>query len=150
MENMQSSESQASALLEEQGKIDFKKPVPFYIEELKGSDWDETTGEDALDMANGLDSTEHNEELQDTRTDPDRGYFKWSVTLGFLINPDQKEKDPIEVLGSMKRKYPGHTAFEYNSINTFVMNRINERIGGKPINELFSEVADQAQKRSQK
>ena len=45
-----------------------------------------------------------------------------------------------EVLRKMKRKYPGHTAFEYNSINPFVVNRINERIGGKPMNVLFSEM----------
>jgi len=132
--------STVMALLEAQGKIDVKKPVPFYIEELKGSDWDDTTVEDALDMANGLDSTEHDEEIQDTRTNPERGYFKWAVTLGFLVNPDQKETNPIEVLRSMKRKYPGHTAFEYNSINTFIMNRISERVAGKPINELISEM----------
>jgi CubicO group peptidase (beta-lactamase class C family) len=132
--------STVMALLEAQGKIDIKKPVPFYLEELKGSDWDETTVEDALDMANGLDSTEHDEPLQDTRTNPKRAYYKWGVTLGFFVNPDQPEKDPFEVLRNMKRKYPGHTVFEYNSINPFVMNRINERIGGKPINELFSEL----------
>ena len=132
--------STVMALLEAQGKIDVKKPVPYYLEELKGSDWDETTVEDALDMANGLDSTEHDEPVQDTRTNPERGYFKWGVTLGFFINPNQKERDPIQVLRSMKRKYPGHTAFEYNTINTFVLNRINERIGGKPITELFSEM----------
>jgi len=132
--------STVMALLEAQGKIDVKKPVPFYIEELKGSDWDNTTVEDALDMANGLDSTEHDEEIQDTRTNPDRGYFKWAVTMGFLVNPNQKETNPIEVLRSMKRKYPGHTAFEYNSINTFIMNRINERVTGKPVNELISDM----------
>lgn len=54
-------------------------------------------------MAIGLDSTKHKEETQDTRTNPERGYFKWAVTLGFLVNPDQKETNPIEVLRSMKR-----------------------------------------------
>lgn len=60
------------ALLEAQGKIDIKKPVPFYIEELKGSYWDDTTVEDALDMVNSLDSTEHDVEIQDTMTNPER------------------------------------------------------------------------------
>ena len=54
-------------------------------------------------MAIGLDLTKHEEETQDTRTNPERGYFKWAVTLGFLVNPDQKETNPIEVLRSMKR-----------------------------------------------
>ena len=128
------------ALLEEQGLIDVKKPVPEYLPELAGSDWDETTVEDVLDMANGLDSTEHDEPVQDTRTNPDRAFFQWGVTLGIFINPDQQERDPFAVLRRMKRKYPGHTAFEYNSINPFVMNRINERLTGLPVNELFSEM----------
>jgi CubicO group peptidase (beta-lactamase class C family) len=128
------------ALLEHQGKIDVKKTVPSYLPDLKDSAWDTVTVEDALDMANGLDSTEHDEPVQDTRTNPKQPYYQWGVTLGFFTNPDQKEKDPYEVLRNMKRKYPGHTAFEYNSINPFVVNRINERVGGKPINVLFSEM----------
>ena len=39
----------------------------------------------------------------------------------------------------MKRKTPGHEKFEYNSINTFVVNRIAERVAGKPLYEQFSE-----------
>ncbi len=199
----------STTMLTDEGKIDFNKPMPTYVPELRGTHWEQATVKNVMNMSsgldieknmvnlmnqnswiakwfsavfeakgswremsqkavplkgesagdhfrysgantqtlvlatqyvNGLDSTEHDEELQDTRTNPERGYFKWAVTLGFLINPDQKEKDPLEVLRSMKRKYPGHTAFEYNSINTFVMNRINERIGGKSIIELFSEM----------
>jgi len=132
--------STVMALLEQQGKIDIKKPVSDYIAELKGSEWDTVMVEEALDMANGLDSTEHDEPVQDTRTNPDQVYYQWGVTLGFFVNPDQKERDPFMVMRGMKRKYPGHTAFEYNSINTWVMNRINERVGGKPVNELFSEM----------
>lgn len=132
--------STVMALLEHQGKVDVKKPVPHYLPELKGSAWDTVTVEDALDMANGLDSTEHDEPVQDTRTNPKQPYYQWGVTLGFFTNPDQEEKDPYGVLRNMKRKYPGHTAFEYNSINPFVVNRINERVGGKPINVLFSEM----------
>lgn len=128
------------ALLEEQGLIDVTKPVPEYLPELEGSAWDETTVEDALDMANGLDSTEHDEEAQDTRTNPDQAFFQWGVTLGVFINPDQVERDPYAVLRKMKRKYPGHTAFEYNSINPFVVNRINERVTGLPTNVLLSEM----------
>lgn len=128
------------ALLEEQGLIDVKKPVPAYLPELAGSAWDETTVEDVLDMANGLDSTEHDEPAQDTRTNPDRVYFQWGVTIGMFVNPDQEERDPFAVLRGMQRKYPGHTAFEYNSINPYVMNRINERLTGMPTNVLLSDL----------
>lgn len=132
--------STVMALLEHQGKIDVKKPVPHYLPELKGTPWDEVTVEHALDMANGLDSTEHDEPVHDTRTNPKQPYYQWGVTLGFFTNPDQKETDPYGVLRNMKRKYSGHTAFEYNSINPFVVNRINERVTGKPMNVLMSEM----------
>jgi len=128
------------ALLEAQGKIDVKKPVSHYLSELKGSVWDTVTVEDALDMANGLNATEHDEPVRDTRTNPEQIYYQWGVTLGFFPNAEQKERDPYAVLRRMERKYPGRTAFEYNSINTWVMNRINERVGGKPVSELFSEM----------
>jgi CubicO group peptidase (beta-lactamase class C family) len=39
----------------------------------------------------------------------------------------------------MKRRKPAYSAFEYNSIDTFVQNRIVERVADKPISELFSE-----------
>lgn len=133
--------STVMAILEQQGKIDVKKPVSFYLEELKGSEWDGTTVEEMLDMSNGLDSTEHDEGVQDTRSNPERVYYQWGVTIG--IFPDagnMKTHDVWEILRGMKRKYPGHQKFEYNSINTFVMNRINERIGGKPVSALVSEL----------
>ena len=128
-------------MFEEQGKIDVKKPVPFYLPELKGSDWDDTTVEMMLDMANGLDSTEHDEAAQDTRTNPDRVYYQFGCSVGmFPWKEGMVKRDLWEILRGMKRKYPGHTKFEYNSINTVVMNRINEVIGGKPVSELASEM----------
>ncbi|MCJ0806210.1 serine hydrolase domain-containing protein [Vibrio vulnificus] len=132
--------STVMALLEQQGKVDIKKTVPHYLPELKGTPWDKVTVEHALDMANGLDSTEHDEPVHDTRTNPKQPYYQWGVTLGIFTNPDQKETDPYGVLRNMKYKYPGHTSFEYNSINPFVINRINERVTGKPMNELLSEM----------
>jgi len=128
------------AIFEAQGKIDVQKPVSYYLEELKGSEWDNTTIEQMLDMSNGLDSTEHDEEKQDSRTNPDRTYYQFLCSIGLLPDRGQKTHDQMVIISQMKRKYPGHTKFEYNSINTFLMNRINERIGGKPINELLSEM----------
>ncbi len=47
------------ALLEDQGKIDVAQPVTHYLPELAGSIWDTVTLDQTLDMATGLDSTEH-------------------------------------------------------------------------------------------
>ena len=39
----------------------------------------------------------------------------------------------------MKKVKPGHAAFEYNSINTFVLELIVNQVTGKTLNEVFGE-----------
>lgn len=52
------------AFLEYEGKVDVNKPVSDYLPELKGSEWDTVTVEEMLDMATGLNGTEHKENLK--------------------------------------------------------------------------------------
>ncbi len=124
-------------LLALEGKIDIKKPVSEYVPELKGSVWDEVTVEETLDMATGLDSTEHEE--PDARTNPVRGWYKWAVSIGLFEDKDNLNLSPIDVLKDMKRLKPGNTAFEYNSINTFVLEMIVNRVTGQTLNEVFGD-----------
>lgn len=128
------------AILEAEGKVDVGKPVSHYLPQLMDTAWDTVTVEETLDMATGLDCTEHDEPNHDSRTNPDQGWFKWAVTMDIFQNPAQKETSPFEVLRAMKRRKPGHTSFEYNSIDTFVANRVVEQITGKPLSEVFSDL----------
>jgi len=129
------------AFLEYEGKVDVSKPVSHYLPELKGSVWDTVTVEETLDMATGLNGTEHDEASQTSRTDPDEIWYRWAATNAVGIVPDVKKRGEtwVDVLKAMKRKTPGHQKFEYNSIDTFVCNRIAERVVDKPLNEQFSE-----------
>jgi len=129
------------AFLEYEGKVDVKKPVSYYLPELGGSEWDGVTVEEALDMATGLNGTEHDEEEQNSRTDPDQNWYRWAATdaVGIVADVRGRGESWVDVLKSMKRKTPGHVKFEYNSINTFVVNRIAERVADKPLYEQFSE-----------
>jgi len=129
------------AFLEYEGKVDVSKPVSFYLNELKGSEWDAVTVEEALDMATGLNGTEHDEAEQNSRTDPDQIWYRWAATDAVGIVADVRDRNEawVDVLKSMKRKTPGHQKFEYNSINTFVVNRIAERVADKPLSEQFNE-----------
>lgn len=122
-------------LLALEGKIDLNKPVSHYVSELKGSEWDKVTVEETLDMATGLDSTEHEE--HDARTNPERGWYRWAVSLGLFEDKQNLNEDPFDVLRDMKRLKPGHTSFEYNSINTFVLELIVDSVTGKTLNEVF-------------
>ena len=47
-----------AAMLWEDGKLDFDKPVPTYVPDLKGTAWDAVTMKDAMNMASGLDIEE--------------------------------------------------------------------------------------------
>lgn len=127
------------AFLELEGKVDVKKPVTFYLEELKGSDWDGVTVEETLDMATGLNGTEHDEPLHDSRTNPEQIWFRWAATSDVAMLPGDRSKNWYDILGEMKRVKPGYEAFEYNSINTFVINRIVEKVGGISLHEQLSQ-----------
>ena len=98
------------------------------------------TVEEALDMATGLNGTEHDEEEQNSRTDPDQIWYRWAATdaVGIVADVRGRGESWVDVLKSMKRKTPGHVKFEYNSINTFVVNRIAERVADKPLYEQFT------------
>jgi CubicO group peptidase (beta-lactamase class C family) len=111
------------------------------LEELKGSVWDTVTLEEALDMATGLNGTEHDEAEQNSRTDPDQIWYRWAATSAVGMVPDVRGRNEswVDVLRSMERKTPGHQKFEYNSINTFVVNRIAERVADKPLFQQVSE-----------
>ena len=129
------------AFLEQEGRVDVSQPVSTYLTELKGSVWDTVAVEEALDMANGLNGTEHDEAEQNSRSDPDQIWYRWGATEAVGIAPDVRGRGEtwVDVLSAMERRKPGHEVFEYNSINTFVMNRIVERVADKPLYEQFSD-----------
>jgi CubicO group peptidase (beta-lactamase class C family) len=126
-------------LLALEGKIDIKKPVSHYVAKLNGSDWDEVTVEETLDMATGLDSTEHEEPNDDARSNPVRGWYKWAVSIGLFEDKDHLNQSPYDVLRNMKKVKPGHTVFEYNSINPFVLELIVNEVTGQTLNEFFGD-----------
>ena len=125
------------ALLEHEGKVDVLQPVSRYLPALAGSAWDTVTVEATLDMATGLDSTEHEE--PDARTNPARGWFQWATSIGLFGSRQAATRTPVDVLRAMQRTKPAHTVFEYNSINTYVLQLIVEELTQRPIAEVFGE-----------
>jgi len=125
--------------LEEEGKIDINKPVTFYLKELSGTVWDSVKVVEALNMATGLNGTEHDEPTKDSRINPEQIWFRWAATLGLAPQPEFANNTWVDVLRGMERRKPAFTAFEYNSINTFIVNRIVERAENKTLADLLSE-----------
>ena len=129
------------AFLEQEGKVDVTRPVSDYLKELKGSVWDTVRVVEALDMATGLNGTEHDEPDHDSRTNPDQLWYRWAATKSIGVVGDVKKRNEtwVDVLRAMERVRPPLEVFEYNSIDTFVVNRIAERVADKPLNEQFQE-----------
>ncbi len=129
------------AMHEHEGNVDVDAPVSSYLTELQGSVWDTVKVVEAMDMATGLNGTEHDEPEPNSRTDPDQIWFRWAATSAVGMLPDVRGRNEtwVDVLRDMERHSPPHQKFEYNSIDTFVMNRINERIADKPLYAQFSE-----------
>lgn len=125
------------ATLEHEGAIDVAQPVSTYLDELAGSVWDTVTVEAALDMATGLDSTEHEE--PDARSNPARGWFRWAESIGLFPAVPGFDETTNDILRAMQRTKPAHTVFEYNSINTYVLQRIVQRSTAQPFVELVGE-----------
>ena len=74
------------AKLKHEGKIDTSKPIPYFIPELKGSAWDNIPLDAALDMATGLNGTEHDEPQGElyAREHKDQIWYQWAAALGML------------------------------------------------------------------
>jgi len=126
------------ALLEAEGRIDLSQPVSAFIPELKGSVWDTVSVQETVDMATGLNGTEHDEPNHDSRTNPEQIWFQWAVAIGVFQGEGERPK-AWDVLRTMERRQEGHQAFEYNSIDTFVIDNIVERVSGETVMELFGE-----------
>ena len=125
------------ALLEHEGEVDVLQPVSHYLPALAGTAWDTVTVEATLDMATGLDATEHEE--PDARTNPARGWFQWATSIGLFGSGQDHAQSPIDVLRAMQRTKPAHTVFEYNSINTYVLQLIVEELTQRPVADVFGE-----------
>jgi CubicO group peptidase (beta-lactamase class C family) len=127
------------AILEDEGKVDTSKAVTAYLPELKGSVWESVSVQETLDMATGLNGTEHDEPNHDSRTNPKQVWYRWAVSIGMYPNISGNKESPIDIIKSMKRRYSAYTKFEYNSINTFVINRIVEAVANKPLHAYFTQ-----------
>jgi len=124
---MSASKTTASLLatmLWEDGRLDFEEPVPVYVPELKGTQWENITIKDAMNMASGLDVEETFENL----VNPD------SWISGFFTAVFEGKGDWRQMLKEAKpldNEFPG-THFRYSSSITMVLVLAVENITQMP------------------
>ncbi len=118
-------------MLWEDGKLDFDKPVPAYVPELKGTAWDKITMKNAMNMASGLDIEETFENLMN----PD-SWISSFFTAVFEGKGDWqqlvKEARPID------GKQPGEI-FQYSSAITMVLVLAVENITQMPWQDYWNQ-----------
>lgn len=125
------------AMLEDRDHVDVNESVSHYLPELVGSGWDGVPVLDVLDMASGIDCRQSIPGVYD---DPSTCYYQYEAALGWLPATEATATDPHEYVGSLAARRPSGEAFEYSSVNTFVLRWLVERVTGERYAELLSRV----------
>lgn len=114
-------------ILDERGLVDVDRPVEEYLPELEGSGWDGVPVLDVLDMASGIDCLQT---LEGVYTNPERCYYQYEAGLGWLPPTAGTPDDVHAWVAELGAGRPPGEAYEYSSVNTFVLRWLIERVTG--------------------
>ncbi|MDX1482231.1 MAG: serine hydrolase domain-containing protein [Woeseiaceae bacterium] len=114
-------------ILAGRGRIDVDMPVDDYLPELEGSGWDGVSVLDVLDMASGIDCLQT---LDGVYTNPERCYYQYEAALGWLPPTAATPADVHAWIAALDAGRPAGEAYEYTSVNTFVLRWLIERVTG--------------------
>lgn len=123
------------AILEDRELIDVEVSISSYLPELAGSGWEGVPVRDVLDMASGIDCRQTIAGVYD---DPATCYYQFEAALGWLTATDKTAANPHEYVAGLSARRPSGEAFEYSSVNTFVLRWLVERVTGQPYSELVA------------
>ncbi len=122
-----------------QNKIDVNQPIVTYVPELNGSDWQDISVRQILDMRSGMDSKSIDFE-SGPFTNPLHKNYQLESALGALPKAENTPESVYEFVKHLKKdKAPGLAA-EYSNINTFVLGWLAEKVTGKRYSDLVSEI----------
>ncbi len=122
------------ALLESRGLVEVQSPVECYLPEVRGSGWEGVPVLDVLDMASGIDAPE----VAEGFVNPRHPYYQYEASLGWLPATSRTNKSTYRYVAGLKRKRPPGLAYEYTSVNTFVLAWLAETISGLPLHEILT------------
>lgn len=123
------------AILEDRGRIDVLEPVDSYLPALAGSGWAGVPVRDVLDMASGIGCLELEEGAY---SNPATCYYQFEASLGWLRPTAATVDDAFEFVGNLKSHRPPGEAYEYTSLDTFVLGWLAEAVTGRSYAELLS------------
>jgi len=126
------------AQLVDEGKVDLEQPIVTYVPELKGSNWDQVTVKNALNMSTGLQL----EETLESILDPESIIVRFfSAEFGTPAPGKDKLEGWLEVVKQAEKidgEEPGEVN-RYSSATTTVLNYMAEKIENKPWIDIFEQ-----------
>ena len=122
-------------ILEDRELIDVTAPMGRYLPEVAGSGWETVSVLDVLDMASGIDCRQTIAGVYD---DPETCYYQYEAALGWLPPTEATADDPHDYVRRLPARRPPGEAFEYTSLNTFMLRWLLERVTGTPYAELIA------------
>lgn len=125
------------AMLEDEGKVDVRRSVENYVPELKDTAWDGIPVIDILNMASGTSGLEVDD--PDALTGEISRYYRYEASVGNRPRPGTTPESTYAYVSLLPRHRPNGEAYEYTTVNTFVLTWLAERVTGKPFAEVVSE-----------
>src|SRR6266542_1486879 len=114
-------------ILERRGMVDLGQPVDAVIGELAGAGWAGVPIGDILSMASGTDCLEVDDPA--AYTDPDHPFSRFEASLGW--RPARgAAPSTYDLVAALPARRPPGEAYEYTSVNTFVLSWLVERLTG--------------------
>ncbi|WP_114635622.1 serine hydrolase domain-containing protein [Vibrio splendidus] len=126
------------AMLVEEGKVDPEQDITYYIPELKGSNWEDITVHQVLNMSTALD----NEETLESILNPDSDVVRFFAASFNSPRAKTGEMETWMNVAKGAQKLEGEKAgdhFRYASINTMVLTKLVENIENKTWTEVFED-----------
>ena len=123
------------AILEDRNLIDVSKAIESYLPSLEGTAWSGVSIRDVLDMASGINCLEHDEGAY---SNPEHCFYQHDAAMGFRDITGDMIVSPFEHITTPGSHRPAGEAYEYTSINTFLLGWLAETISGRPYADLIS------------
>jgi len=123
----------AATLLHE-GVLDETKPVPYYLEEMRGTAYADATLRQVLDMQIGVAYSEN-------YADPEAQFWSYGRAGGLRPRPAgyAGPDNHYDFLRTLRKRGEHGVAFEYKTVNTEVLCWIMARVSGVPLASMLSE-----------
>lgn len=126
------------AMLEDAGQVDVSQPIETYIPALQGTAWDGIAVIDILDMASGTSGLEADE--PEALTGDLTPYYRYEASVGNRPLPPGTPASTYDYVAALPSHRPPGEAYEYTTVNTFVLTWLVESVTDKPFAEVVSEM----------